>query len=190
MKIDKLIDNFIKKILENDLTTLEEKINFINELLNNLIDHCIKKKIYYFIENNIGYNNIINSFKQYLCEFIQKLIDPDDTIIIKYIDNNNNNFDNFSDINSLLLNKFKIKNKVNFKEDISIINYSEEIEFNNYKDYILPDSKFDYNKKLPIYIKILISQDKYIIEFIEKLNFMCNIIANSEIVYNKNNPFE
>ncbi len=76
-KINILIDNFLKKILEveNSSSNLENKINSINELLDNLIDFCIKKKIYFYIENNIGYNKIVNSFKYHLIKYIQQLID-------------------------------------------------------------------------------------------------------------------
>ena len=46
MNINNLIDNFIKKILEDECENLEEKILFINKLLDNLIDYCIKKKYF------------------------------------------------------------------------------------------------------------------------------------------------
>ena len=335
-KINILIDNFVKKILEieNSSNNLENKINSINELLNNLLDFCIKKKIYFYIENNIGYNKIINLFKFHLIKFIQKLIDPSDNLVSKYIQKLNENLDNYSDINSLLFKKFKseemnkdndyniitkntnttkntnkstnknINNKSNNKntnndninkskksvsicEDIDIIGYdnNEGFSFNhdnisdndsfsklfpktfdNVKSILVNnkskklskilnsdedsssndsnqadssdksdgtdesdeseeseesnDSKkdksneseqdnsnnsdqdkkinnnldglFDYeqNNKLGLYIKVLLSQNKHIIEFVEKVNYMCKIISDPEIKFNLDNPFE
>ncbi len=327
-KINILIDNFLKKILEveNSSSNLENKINSINELLDNLIDFCIKKKIYFYIENNIGYNKIVNSFKFHLIKYIQKLIDPSDNLVSKYIKKLNDNLNNYSDINSLLFRKFKAeqqeeqekqeeledfdeqesgesvesvekqkkskkKNKepeildfdefkennkkksVCINEDFNIIGYdnTESFQFNYASDNdsysklfpktfsnvksILVDNKnnkekpkklskllnsdeesnslnssktksesdsesesesdnknknnlnqiqtldekeyvknglFDYeeNNKLGLYIKVLLSQNKHLIELIEKLSWMCKIISDPDTVYNKDKPFE
>ncbi len=228
-KINILIDIFIKKILEieKESSTLENKVSNIDNLLDNLIDYCIKKKIYYYIEKNIGYSDIINSFKLHLCTFLQKLIDPSNNIINKYIENleKNDNFDNYSDINSLLFRKFKtgsveqsqqsISNSntnktkstpnsknVSFREDISLIAYDDSDGFAyNYKKSESDDSsESSESTKLPnldeldpdrlaLYIKILLSQNKNIIEFIEKITVMCKIISDPEVNYNKKNPF-
>ncbi len=220
-KINTLIDNFIKKILEieKEKSTLEDKVSNIDNLLDNLIDYCIKKKIYYYIEKNIGYSDIINSFKLHLCIFLQKLIDPSNNIINKYIENleKNENFDNYSDINSLLFRKFKsgstkstnsvIKNdtktsgkNVSFREDISLIAYddSDGFAYNIKKSESSESSESSVSNensneldpdRLALYIKILLSQNKNIIEFIEKISSMCKIISDPEINYNKKNPF-
>lgn len=268
-RINILIDNFIKKILEieNDSVNLEEKINLINKLLDNLIDFCIKNKIYYYIQNNIGYNQIVNIFKFHLIKFIRKLIDPTDKLVTEYIEKINENLDSYSDINSLLFRKFKsqenleikesikpietqekakeLKEKVKFNDEIDIIgydygyDYGNEMKFNyntidsdneslsklfpktysNVKtnmnsekklSQILnsdeseeqnnsnesenkfnPDNTLDYeeNNKLSLYIKIMLSQDKHMLEFIEKLNFMCKIISDPEIEYNHTDPY-
>lgn len=278
-RINILIDNFIKKILEieNDSVNLEEKINSINKLLDNLIDFCIKNKIYYYIQNNIGYNQIVNTFKFHLNKFIRKLIDPTDKLVTEYIEKINENLDSYSDINSLLFRKFKAhetleikesiikpkeiqeetketKEKVKFNDEIDIIGYdygydygnemkfnyntidsdneslsklfpktytnvktsinsekklsqilnsdeseennnSNELEDNNNsnksEDIFDPDNTLDYeeNNKLSLYIKIMLSQDKHMLEFIEKLNAMCKIISDPEIEYNHTDPY-
>lgn len=303
-KINILIDNFVKKILEieDSIGNLEQKVNSINELLYNLIDFCIKKKIYFYIENNIGYNKIINSFKHNLIKFIQKLIDPSNNLISKYIQKLNEDLNNYSDINSLLFRKFKSasidetepelesksepepkpkpepepksnlkntksdkKKSVSISDSINIIGYDDNndgFEFNsNYfndndsysklfpKTFLDVKTKstklskilnsddsndstesdesdksdksdkseqednnslldkqidkqidkqdnsselFDYeeNNKLGLYIKVLLSQNKHIVEFVEKLNGMCKIISDPDIKYNPDNPFE
>lgn len=317
-KINILIDNFLKKILEieNSSSNLENKINSINLLLDNLIDFCIKRKIYFYIENNIGYNKIVNAFKSHLIQYIQKLIDPSDNLVSKYIQKLNENLNNYSDINSLLFRKFKqeteetekIKEKdekhekhksnkkekqekldkeennkkksVSINEDYNIIgyentegfgfNYAEPLdsdnesysklfpktfsnvksilvdnknnkptklskllnsdeesndnsssstksksktktesetesetdlksnsksnsdsESDNKKNYENADGLFDYeeNNKLGLYIKVLLSQNKYLIELIEKLNHMCKTISDPDVFYDKDNPF-
>jgi hypothetical protein len=199
--------------IEKEKSTLEDKVSNIDNLLDNLIDYCIKKKIYYYIEKNIGYSDIINSFKLNLCIFLQKLIDPSNNIINKYIENleKNENFDNYSDINSLLFRKFKsgstnsiIKNdtktsgkNVSFREDISLIAYddSDGFVYNLKKSESSESEKSEENSneldpdRLALYIKILLSQNKNIIEFIEKIRSMCKIISDPEINYNKKNPF-
>jgi hypothetical protein len=262
-KILSLIDIFLKKILEveKESSTLEDKVNKINLFLDNLIDFCIKKKIYFYIEKNIGYSQIIDSFKLHLCKYLQKLIDPSFNIINKYIENleKSENFDNYSDINSLLFRKFKSntntttssqstisesKSKsdssknVSFREEISILGYDDsegfdynEISKNKIKkkldsekssddsDSISSSNSSNSNSssnssnssnsskstnssesnnldssdldtdRLALYIKILLSQNKNIIEFIEKLTNMCKIISDPNIFYDKDKPF-
>jgi hypothetical protein len=205
--INNLIDNFVKKILiiESEQSTLENKINLINGLLDNLIDFCIKKKIMFYIEKKIGYNKIINSFKLHLITYIQKLIDPFNNIINDYVLEQTDNFNNYSDINSLLFRKFKdnnqisntknIKNKkVTFIDNIIAYDCNNEFEFN----YLNSNNETDVNnqtdneidvEKLALYIKILLSQNKFLIEFVEKLNLMCTIISDPDILYNEENPF-
>jgi DNA-dependent RNA polymerase auxiliary subunit epsilon len=201
--INTLIDNFIKKILiiDKEISTLENKIEKINELLDNLIDFCIKKKIYFYIEKKIGYTQIVNIFKKHLIDFIQKLIDPDNNIINKYISEQTDNFDNYSDINSLLFKKFKTndtseqlsKNHVSFRDDISIIGFEETEGFeSNYTDYVnsfkQDASPIDIDK-LALYIKILLSQNKFLIEFVEKINNMALVISDPTTEFNIKKPF-
>ena len=191
-KLENLIDNLLKKLLmiDKDNHDLIEKVNIINNLIENLIDYCIKKNIYYFIENNISYTQIFQFFKNNLCDFINNLIDPENKIIDEYLDNNsNNNLDNHSDINSIFFNNYKnkkIKNKVCFDTDIEFQENSDK-KIKNKKSKI---SENDINKnllennKLAIYIKILVNQNKFVLEFIEKLNELCLKILDSDIKLN------
>jgi len=222
INITSLVDNFIKRILnlENNKSSLEEKVIDINNLLDNLIDYCIKKKIYYYIENKIGYTKIVNNFKSHLITYILNLLNNNSNIISKYI-NDNIELDNYSDINSLLFNKFKnnINNHVSFRDNISLIenkdnsdtlfNYDDnrgdnyfEFNYENTQNNLQEDKinnkqndNIDINElndktKLGLYIKILLSQNKYLIEFTDKLIEMCNITMNDNIEYNVNNPYE
>ena len=208
-KIENIIGNFTKKILEIDLIdkSFDDKLKYIDLLVNNLIDYCIKKKIFYFIENKINYTNIIINFKTHLINFIKNLVDPSDTIINKYIISNNNNnndnvsmsklsWENVSDINSVLFNNFKKLNET-FEKNVSFDN----MEITNYNDV---DDGFECNyenskitnnyciniKNLPIYIKLLVNQKKYLIEFTDKLIYMCKILSEIDIKYKKNNPYD
>jgi len=190
-KINLLVDNFIKKILDidNNNHSLDDKINIINNLLDNLIDFCIKKNIFYYINNKITYSNITKNFKIHLFDYIHDLIDKDNNLINKYFkDINKNEFDNVSDINSIIFNKFKNnKNKVQFNDNNSILSlndYNHNIEFNNVDN----DNFFD-EIKLSIYIKMLINQNKYLIDFTSKIINMCKTIYDSEQNYNPENPF-
>jgi hypothetical protein len=202
-----LINSFIKKILELDGTnkSLEEKLNIIDDLLNNLIDYCIKKKIIYYIEHKIGYNSIITNFKQFLTNYIQKLTDPNNTLIKNYLDDGNN-FDNVSDLNSIMFQKFKNSNEfdtknVSFRDNISLISFEDKEGFEfNYKTKSLKNednddvnNNFQENSldisKLPLYIKILINKNMYLIEFTEKIFEMCKIISSSEIKYKSKDPY-
>lgn len=45
------------------------------------------------------------------------------------------------------------------------------------------------NKILPIYIKLLINQNKFIVEFTDKLISMCNILSEYDVKYKKSNPY-
>lgn len=222
--VENLVNEFIKKICDSDKThnTLENKLKYIDVLIDNLIDYCIKKKIFYYIENKISYSNIINHFKTHLIKFIKNLVDPNDTIINKYLnqvkilnesDTSNNNWDNVSDINSIMFKNFKNLNEsfeknVSFKSsEISITNYEEPFDRFEYnysnkdetinnnlikmaEDYENTNNNNNSNNNLALYIKLLINQNKYILEFIDKLTFMCKILTDPEKKYKKSNPFE
>ena len=180
-KINNLIDNFIKKILqlESQDTNLQEKLDSINMLLNNLLDYCIKHKIHFYIQNKIKYNKITNIFKTHLFNYISDLIESKNDIN-KYL--SHNNLDNYSDINSLLFNNYKKSS-----DDMSLLscNNDKYIEFN----YATEDNHSNHTK-LALYIKILLSQDKNIIEFIDKLNNMCMLISDESLYFDITKPFE
>ena len=228
-KLNFIVNEFIKKIYELDKSknTLEEKIKSIDNFLNNLIDYCIKKKIFFYVENKISYTNIVLNFKSHLIKFIKNLIDPFDNIINKYINlnnpnnpnnpnnsnnSNNPNWDNISDINSLMFRNFKKLNEtfeknVSFDDKFQITNYDDDDGFEcNIKSLSINENLFEMAntnvntnvninieieiEKLSLYIKILVNQNKYLIEFIDKLNQMCKILSDPEIKYKKSNPFD
>ena len=208
-----LIDNFFNKILtlNNQNSNLQDKLTSIDDLINNLIDHCIKKNIIFFIQNKINYTTIYNSFKLNLINFIKNIIDPDNNFISNYINdfyNNSDNFDNFSDINSLFLQKFKNNNttddqndfynksyKVTFRDNVSFIydnNMDDDVGFKF--NYINNNNNLiDYNQEnkyeLALYIKILIAENKSFVEFNNKLISMCEILYNADCKFNIENPF-
>lgn len=212
--IENIIKEFIKKIydLDNSKSTLEQKLILIDNLLDNLIDFCIKKKIFYFVENKINYTNINTNFKKHLILFIKNLIDPSGNIINKYIiniydtdvdnTNTNNNWDNFSDINSLMFKNFKKLNE-SFEKNVSFQHDTLKDDSNNSNNSTPPNFNINQNllemtnnnqdidiKNIALYIKILINQNKYLVEFIDKLTQMCKILSDPDIKYKKTNPFD
>lgn len=208
--MNKIINEYVKKICEFDNLnkTFDEKLINITTLTDNLIDYCIKKKILFFIENKISYTSIVKNFKLHLTKFIKELVDPNDVILNKYIMNINDDnismgWDNISDINSIIFKNFKNLNEtfeknVSFGYDTTITNHNEtHVEFNNdihklnelTNDKIVMDDRDIDNKILPIYIKLLINQNKYLIEFTHKLISMCDILSDNDIKYKKVNPY-
>lgn len=223
--IEKVINEYIKKICDNDLLskTFDDKLKNISLLTDNLIDYCIKKKIFYFIENKISYTSIVINFKSHLTNFIKDLVDPNNEIINKYIINIEDDnmsmgkmgWDNVSDLNSIMFKNFKNLNEtfeknVSFENQIEITNYDDgfdgfklnnnsnlytlnnngytsNIETNN--GNLIIDNKNVDNKILPIYIKLLINQNKYLVEFTDKLISMSNILSDPDIKYKKINPY-
>lgn len=217
--IDKIINEYIKKICEFDGSnkSFDEKLKNITILTDNLIDYCIKKKILYYIENKISYTCIVKNFKYHLTKFIKGLVDPNNDIINKYVINTQDDnismgkmgWDNVSDINSIMFNNFKNLNEnfeknVSFGSEINITNYDEGYngfqlnvpddvyklnELTNDNEDITFDYKEINDKILPIYIKLLINQNKYMIEFTDKLISMCNVLSEYDIKYKKSNPY-
>ena len=234
--VEKVINEYIKKICDNDLLnkTFDDKLKNISILTDNLIDYCIKKKIFYFIENKISYTSIIINFKSHLTNFIRNLVDPNNEIINKYIINVDDDnvsmgkmgWDNVSDLNSIMFKNFKNLNEtfeknVSFETHIEITNYddgfdgfklnsnhnlntnnnnnndinnnnnyTDNYDDNNFKDgNLIIDNKNVNNKILPIYIKLLINQNKYLVEFTDKLISMCEILSEPDVKYKKINPY-
>ena len=58
----------------------------------------------------------------------------------------------------------------------------------NNKDSI--NFNYEENNKLGLYIRILLSQNNNIIEFIEKLNYMCTILSDPNKKYDIKNPYD
>jgi hypothetical protein len=205
-----LIDNFIEKIvsINNSTKNLEEKISIVNDLLNNIIDYCIKKNIYFFINNDIKYNTICELFKEYLIIFIKNFFDNNNNKnILEYIENNVENYDNYSSINSLILHEYKKEqfenkknNKVSFRDNISLVtsnnnednsDNSNNSENNNIKYNVthikMPDnlSTLSLNTKLGLYIMMLLDQNMIFenSKFLDKLMNLCEELQNFD---NKN----
>ena len=214
--INKITNDYIKKICEFDNLnkTFDEKLANIEILTNNLIDYCVKKKIFYFIENKISYTSIVQNFKLHLIEFIKELVDPNNDVINKYIINTQDDnmsigkmgWDNVSDINSIMFNNFKNLNEtfdknVSFNVQNEITNYDnchEGFELNKFnksnKNLNITEDTINNNinickKIFPIYVKLLINQNKYLVEFTNKLIVMCNILSEQDIKYKKLNPY-
>jgi hypothetical protein len=211
MTIEKIINEYIKKICDYDNLnkTFDEKLKNISQSTDNLIDYCIKKKIFFFIENKISYTSIVLNFKSHLTKFIKDLVDPNEDIINKYIINIQDDnmsigkmgWDNVSDLNSIMFNNFKNLNET-FEKNVSfeMTNYDEGFDgfrlndTNNTNDTNdntndIPSDITNDNKILPIYIKLLINQNKYLIEFTDKLIIMCNILSDKDYKYKKHNPY-
>jgi hypothetical protein len=94
---------------------------------------------------------------------------------------------------------FAEKNKNNYGEDDKPINYNlmnfgttntntntNTNNNNNNND----DNDDDDIDNLPLYIKILINQNKFLVEFIEKIILMCKILSDNDIKYKKINPYD
>jgi hypothetical protein len=211
MTIEKIINEYIKKICDYDNLnkTFDEKLKNISLSTDNLIDYCIKKKILFFIENKISYTSIVLNFKSHLTKFIKDLVDPNEDIINKYIINIQDDnmsigkmgWDNVSDLNSIMFNNFKNLNET-FEKNVSfeMTNYDEGFDgfrlndtnntnYTNDNTNDIPSDITNDNKILPIYIKLLINQNKYLIEFTDKLIIMCNILSDKDYKYKKHNPY-
>jgi hypothetical protein len=224
ISIEKVINEYIKKICECDNLnkTFDSKLNNITILTDNLIDYCIKKKIFYFIENKISYTSIIRNFKSHLGKFIKDLVDPNCDIINKYIINTQDDnismsmgsmgkmgWDNVSDLNSIMFKNFKNLNE-SFEKNVSfgqldITNYDDGFDgftlnndtnnantntnTNTNDDNLIIDNKSIDRKILPIYIKLLLNQNKYLVEFTDKLITMCKTLSEPDIKYKKVNPY-
>ncbi len=192
-KIHTVINNYVSNILkvDNENKTLDDKLNSINELTDSLIDYCIKNKIMYFIENKIGYSAIVYNFKSHLAKFLKNLIDPTDKILKKYIGNNSieQNWDNVSDINTLMFKNFKNLNET-FEKNVSFVDNFEQSNIQLTQSNLIDSGNSIDLNNLSLYIKLLFNQKKYVVEFIDKITAMCNILANNDIKYKKNNPYD
>lgn len=187
---DNLIDYCIKKKI---LYFIENKISYTC-IVQNFKSHLSK-----FIRDLVDPNDdIINKYV---------INTQDDNISMGKM-----GWDNVSDINSIIFNNFKNLNEtfeknVSFGSEINITNitnYDESYEgfqlnttndvcklnelTNCDNDIVIDDKNID-NKILPIYIKLLINQNKYIIEFTDKLISMCYILSDCDIKYKKLNPY-
>jgi len=156
---DNISETSIKKLEKNELTRIVKTdkkflvtILLIDKLIDSLIDICIKNKIYYFIKNNISYTHIRSGFKLHLTEYLHDIIYKDNTYIDQYFKEiKNDDLDNFSDINSIFLYKYKNQDaKVSF--NVNIIEYVYDTN-NKLKDKVL-DNKDKSSTQLLKYDKL------------------------------------
>ena len=188
---DNLIDYCIKKKI---LYYIENKISYTC-IVQNFKSHLTK-----FIKDLVDPNgDIINKYV---------INTQDDNISMGKM-----GWDNVSDINSIMFNNFKNLNEtfeknVSFGSEINITNYDEGYDgfqlnvsndvykLNELNKLTLDDKEIYFddtphidNKILPIYIKLLINQNKYMIEFTDKLISMCGVLSEYDIKYKKSNPY-
>lgn len=190
-KIFTLINNYVSKIfkVDRDNKTLDEKLISIDKLTDDLIDFCIKNNIVYIIEHKISYSSIIYNFKLHLVKFLKNLIDPTGKILNKYIVNDevDKNWDNISDVNTLLFKNFKNLNET-FEKNVTFTD--NNCSTIHYSTQINESTKLDALNNLSLYIKLLFNQQKFIVEFIDKITVMCTILTNNDGKYKKINPYD
>jgi hypothetical protein len=205
------VDLFIKKITEfNNDTNFFHFLKLSNDLLDSLIDICIKNKIAYFINNNVSFSNIKINFKleleNFLLMYVNEIYPFAET---KLLNLNLNNLDNansnncWNNIIDVLSNKhvIKTKNKVSFNPNATeyLYKFKEHSNLITKKKLKPIKIKFDLDKenisqltsehKLAIFFKIIFTNQLYISALTQKLYTMCSIISDNCIEYNIYKPF-
>lgn len=208
---DNLIDYCIKKKI---LYFIEHKISYTSlvqnfksylaKFIKNLVDPndmIINKYVINTHDDNIsmgkmGWDNVsdinsimFNNFKN-LNESFEKNVSFGSQIEITNYDecfqgfelNTNINYNTNNDTNNDI---YKLNELANYNQNIT----DENIIDNDRIDDNIMDDKDINNKILPIYIKLLINQNKYLVEFTHKLISMCNILSENDIKYKKINPY-
>ncbi len=200
-----IINNFINKIKKNlEEENLQKSFEKINNLIDSLIDVCIKNKISYFINNNISFTSIKINFKIELENILLELLKnkylnietelsnltQDDFINIK----NKNDFDEFlykfTTINS--------KNKVKFNNIASEYTFENKInkKINKKKiksikiNFIEENKELSVDNKLVILLKILFIEEENLKIFEKKIFNICKIINDLDIEYDILQPYK
>lgn len=200
-----IINNFINKIKKNlEEENLQKSFEKINNLIDSLIDVCIKNKISYFINNNISFTSIKINFKIELENILLELLKnkylnietelsnltQDDFINIK----NKNEFDEF-------LYKFTTSNP---KNKVKFNNIASEYTFENKKNkkinkkkiksikinFIEENKELSVDNKLVILLKILFIQEENLKIFEKKILKICKIINDLDIEYDILQPYK
>jgi len=200
-----IINNFINKIKKNlEEENLQKSFEKINNLIDSLIDVCIKNKISYFINNNISFTSIKINFKIELENILLELLKnkylnietelsnltQDDFINIK----NKNEFDEF-------LYKFTTsnsKNKVKFNNIASEYTFENKKKKKNNKkkiksikiNFIEENKELSVDNKLVILLKILFIQEENLKIFEKKILKICKIINDLDIEYDILQPYK
>jgi hypothetical protein len=205
-----IVHTFIEKI--KIISTEIKFIKFLenmNNLLNSLIDICIKNKINYFIKNNISFSSIKSNF----------IIELEDVLLIfasitfpnieKNIVNvrldelcNNNTLEQWNNTSFILCKKQDTKNKVSFNP--TAIQYTYKIEddkqkktkkkskpviinlFNDIADKV--DLPIDYI--IGLLIKVIFINNLNNDKLENKIYNMCQIINDVTIEYDILQPYK
>lgn len=164
------------KIHQNNLLCVNKKIN---ELIESLVDVCIKHKIYYYINKNISYSSIKNNFKNELYNFLHELFNKENKNIENFFNYiKEEDLEEYSDLQSLFFNKFK-NNKVKFSNTVTEHHYD-----NDNVDTVLNDNScITLDNKTSIYIKMLFNNPEYINMFVEKITEMCFKLYDKNVDY-------
>jgi len=200
-----IVNNFINKIKNNlEEENLQKSFEKINNLIDSLIDLCIKNKISYFIDNNISFTSIKINFKieleNILLEILKNkytnietelnnLIQDDfiniknnnefNELLYKFTTNNSKNKVKFSNVASEYIFKNKEHNKINKKKIKSIkINFIEE------------NKELSVDNKLVILLKTLFIEEENLKIFEKKILNICKIINDLDIEYDILQPYK
>jgi hypothetical protein len=200
-----IVNNFINKIKNNlEEENLQKSFEKINNLIDSLIDLCIKNKISYFIDNNISFTSIKINFKieleNILLEILKNkytnietelnnLIQDDfiniknnnefNELLYKFTTNNSKNKVKFSNVASEYIFKNKEHNKINKKKIKSIkINLIEE------------NKELSVDNKLVILLKTLFIEEENLKIFEKKILNICKIINDLDIEYDILQPYK
>lgn len=200
-----IVNNFINKIKNNlEEENLQKSFEKINNLIDSLIDLCIKKKISYFIDNKISFTSIKINFKieleNILLEILKNkysnietelnnLIQDDfiniknnnefNEVLYKFTTNNSKNKVKFNNVASEYRFKDKENNKINKKKIKSIkINFFEE------------NKELSLDNKLVILLKTLFIEEENLKIFEKKILNICKIIHDLDIEYNILQPYK
>ena len=200
-----IVNNFINKIKNNlEEENLQKSFEKINNLIDSLIDLCIKNKISYFIDNNISFTSIKINFKiqleNILLEILKNkysnietelnnLIQDDfiniknnnefNELLYKFITNNSKNKVKFNNVASEYIFKNKEHNKINKKKIKSIkINFIEE------------NTELSVDNKLVILLKTLFIEEENLKIFEKKILNICKIINDLDIEYDILQPYK
>lgn len=206
--LNSVVQTFFNKFKE--LSQEQNFLNYIenlNKLINSLIDICIKKKINYFVINNISFSSIKSNFIIHFYNVLQDFINP---IYPKVSNNisklsindikNIKTLDEWNNILLILFDKKEQKNKVSFNptateyiytlDNDNVIGHKrnfKSIKINLIGDFDKKDLTTEY--KIGILIKILHIGFLDTIKLQQTVFKMCQIISDSNIEYNVLQPY-
>jgi hypothetical protein len=177
--LNNIVDLFIKKNKKNvSITKFTLYIEQTTNLIDSLIDICIKNKIIFWIDNKISFSSIKKKFKlqleNILLSCVQKKYHSIKNNINNVILQDLNNWTYFIDIISIN----KIKNKVSFNPISTEYNYNE---LSNSVKIVLHNSKennLSIEQTISIYMKIIFMNEHLISLFREQIYLLCESLNN------------